>query len=674
MYFRRLICTLAAAFAAAFVSFSQPQMQKTFSWSDAVATSFVDRFYDPDAIHSFKSGATVGSVNTVDWQPGYVMFAMEHVWRNTGDRRYFDYIRRYVDQHVDEEGNVRQFVPDALDHFASGYAVLFMYEQTGEEKYAKAAEKFRRGFDDYPRAANGMFYHGVRARQVWVDGVFMGQIFLLRYAKAMNHPEDYAEVVRQITGVSKICGRGDGLMVHAWAEPGKGRGWPGDGPSPEVWSEGLGWIAVLLADWSDWMPSDVAGYDDILDITKRLCAGLKGCQDSRTGLWSQVVDKPYEEGNWNETSGSGMFTYLLQRAIDKGFVPAEEYQSVVDKAYEGLLTKCVRNTDGYYNLLDCSSIGTKNSYREYVSQPHEVSTFCSFASFMLATGAVEWRRAHADASDPLNGTFYMCDYSQGKVMRFEDGRAVWKHDAPLTNDLWVLDNGNLLFTTGNGVLELNAAGDTVFSYSSASRIFAVQRLRNGNTFIGECTAGRLLEVSPKGKVVKSVNILPDGAKPDDGFIRNARRLDNGGYLVAHYSGRKVIEYDRKGNIVWQADIEGGAHSAARTPEGHTIVASTDKARDAKIIEFDGDGNIVWTLSNQDVPGYQLNFMSGFQYLPESDTFVLTNWQGHNVRRKGPHILWVSRDKKVLGTIGENADIQTASSIFIPLKTNSKAIH
>lgn len=656
---KKIIFALIAALYLSSAAFAQ-------NMSKAMADCFIDRFPDPDMIHSYKSS------NTISWQPGYVMFALEHVWRNTGDARYYNYIKRYIDQHVDEDGNIRQFTPDALDHFIPGYACLLIYEQTGEAKYAKAAEKFREGLRSYPRTELGMFIHGVRQPQVWVDGVYMGQMFLLRYAKTMGHPEDYAEVVKQITGAVKLCGRPDGLLVHAWAPEGKGR-WPGDGPSPEVWSEGLGWIAVLLADWSDWMPEDTPGYDEILAILKNLCKGLKDCQDSRTGLWSQVVDKPYAEGNWNETSGSGMFTYLLQRAIDKGFIPAEEYQSVVDKAYDGLMTKCIRNTDGYYNLIDCSSIGIKRNYQEYISQPREISTFCSFASFMLATGAVEWRRAHP-AGTPLSGTFYCCDYSQGKVMRFEDGRAVWKHDAPLSNDLWVLDNGNILFTTGNGVLELDQQGDTVFRYVSDSRIFACQRLSNGNTFIGECSSGRLLEVNSKGKIVKSISILPEGQRAGDGYIRNARKLASGGYLVAHYSGRKVTEYDRRGRIVWEAEVPGGAHSVARTADGRTIVAATDKDKNPMIMEFNKAGELIWTLSNADLKGEPLKFMSGFQYLPESDSFILTNWQGHKISRKGPHILHVSRDKQILQSIGDSPDIVTVSSIFIPGEHNSKAVH
>ena len=270
-------------------------------------------------------------------------------------------------------------------------------------------------------------------------------------------------------------------------------------------------------------------------------------------------------------------------------------------------------------------------------------------------------------------TFACTDYSQGKVFIFDNGKIVWEHDAPLSNDLWILDNGNVLFTTGNGVLELTPTQDTVFHYKSQSRIFACQRLKNGDTFIGECTSARLLEVSPKGKIKKQINIMPEGlSNAGDGFIRNARKLDNGHYLVAHYSGKKAIEYDKKGRIVWQVDVDGGAHSVIRLDNGHTLVAATDKNKDPKIIEFDKKGNIIWELSNKDFEGEPLKFMSGFQYLPESDTFILTNWQGHNITNKGPHILWVSRGKKLLDSFGEHERIETVSSIFI--KTDGKIFH
>ena len=84
-----------------------------------------------------------------------------------------------------------------------------------------------------------------------------------------------------------------------------------------------------------------------------------------------------------------MFIYLLQTAINKGYIPAADYQPVVDRAYQGIVRKAVRNSDGGYNLIDCSSIGIKGSYEEYISQPREISTYAAFGSFIIGTGIVE---------------------------------------------------------------------------------------------------------------------------------------------------------------------------------------------------------------------------------------------------------------------------------------------
>ena len=380
---RKRLLALSALFAYILVvaPFHAKAQQK---YSAAVAKSFTYRFADPDVIRWGRDP------NHFSWQAGYIMFAMEKMWRQTGDSLYLNYIRRYVDQNVRADGSIPLFSSRALDNFLPGYACLLMYELTGEERYAKAAEIIRRGFDDYSRNKYGIFYHSKRIPQLWVDGVFMGQMFLARYAKTMGHPEDYAEVVKQMRGLVKLCGRPDGLLYHSWAEQGKAP-WAKDGDfhSPEVWSEGLGWAAVLFAEVFDYLPECQEGRAELQGALLRLCKGLKESQDKSTGMWCQVVDKPLAKGNWNETSGTGMFMYLLQSAINKGFISSSEYQPVVDKAYQGIIKKAVRNEDGAYNLLDCSSIGVKNSYEEYISCPREISTYAAFGSFILGTGIVE---------------------------------------------------------------------------------------------------------------------------------------------------------------------------------------------------------------------------------------------------------------------------------------------
>ena len=96
--------------------------------------------------------------------------------------------------------------------------------------------------------------------------------------------------------------------------------------------------------------------------------------------------------------------------------------------------------------------------------------------------------------------FACTDYSEGKVFIVSrSGQVEWEYPAASCNDLWVLPNGNLLFNTGHGVREVTRDKQVVFDYQSKSEIYACQRLTNGNTFIGECNAGRLLEVEPSGQ-------------------------------------------------------------------------------------------------------------------------------------------------------------------------------
>lgn len=260
-------------------------------------------------------------------------------------------------------------------------------------------------------------------------------------------------------------------------------------------------------------------------------------------------------------------------------------------------------------------------------------------------------------------SFAGTDYSQGIVFVMEKGKIVWQHKAPESNDLWVLPNGNLLFTVGTGVLEMTRQNDTVFYYQSKSPIFACQRLANGNTFIGECGNGRLLEVSPEGKIVKTVSILPEGKETGDfAFMRNARYLDNGHFLVAHYGSERVTEYDSNGRIVWNVAVPGGPHSVVRLPDGHTMVAVADRTQNPRLIELDPQGNVVWEFSNADVPDRSLKFLGGLHCL-EDGRILFTNWVGHENPEKRTHLYMIDKDKRIICTLKNHDGIETMSSVY-----------
>jgi len=258
--------------------------------------------------------------------------------------------------------------------------------------------------------------------------------------------------------------------------------------------------------------------------------------------------------------------------------------------------------------------------------------------------------------------FVCTDYTGGKVYIIsKEGKVDWEYPAEHCNDIWILPNGNLLFNTGNGVKEVTRKKEIVFSYESKSEIYACQRLLDGNTFIGECNSGLLLEVSPEGKIIKHVKLLPDGVDGGHFFMRNARKLLNGNFLVAHYGLDKVCEYDSSGKMIMEIPIKGGPHSVIRLPNGNTLIACSDHDGDPRIVEVDKSGNITWQLLKNDLPGIELKFMTGMQCLPNGN-LVLTNWLGHNQFGKAPHAFEITRDKKVVWVYNDNSVLKTMSSI------------
>lgn len=260
------------------------------------------------------------------------------------------------------------------------------------------------------------------------------------------------------------------------------------------------------------------------------------------------------------------------------------------------------------------------------------------------------------------GPFVCADYTQGKVFIVDAlGKVVWSYDAPYANDVWALPNGNLLFNTGHGVKEVTRDKKIVFSYESSSEIYACQRLANGNTFIGECNGGRLLEVNPLGQIVKQVRLLPDGNDGGHAYMRNARQLPDGSYLVCHFGSKVVREYDTNGRLLREISAPGGPHSAIRLPDGNTLISSGDlDGAVPRVFEVSPAGKTVWEVSGNELPGISLKFAAGIQRLKNGNT-VICNWLGHGAFGQAPHIIEVTRDKRVVWTFSDYSAMKTVSS-------------
>lgn len=356
-------------------------------WAIAYADNLMARFPDPDSIPH----------RAWCYTQGYVLSGFEKLFDRTRDRRYLDYLMTFVDKHVDALGSISGFRGASLDDMMAGTAVVAAYRHTGGKKYRLAADRIREAFRDYPRNADGGFFHAkspAMAHEMWIDGVFMGGMFLIRYGQHVGDREAcYDEVVRQILVFASHGRKGDtGLFLHGYDEDKDAR-WadPVTGLSPEVWSEGLGWYALVVVETLEALPAEHPKRAEILSVLRELVEGLLRTQDAETGLWHQVVDKGGLPDNWHDSSGSGMFVYAVQRAVDLGYVTRDRYGPVARRGYEGLLRKAVVNER--YGLIDirdaCDGLGVQKSYADYVDYPRRINAKEAMGSFLWATVAVE---------------------------------------------------------------------------------------------------------------------------------------------------------------------------------------------------------------------------------------------------------------------------------------------
>jgi len=281
----------------------------------------------------------------------------------------------------------------------TGNTLVMLYENTKDERYKKAAEKIRSALDGYPTNSDGGFWHsrGMNG-QMWIDGIFMGEMFLIRYGKSIGDSEFcWDTATRQICAYAKRAQRDNaGLYLHGVFEPGHGGRvpvWadPQTGLSPEVWSEGLGWYALVTVETLAILPKDHPRRAEVEDIFRQLATGLKKTQDAKTGRWFQVVDKGDRPDNWTDTSGSAMFTYMFAKGIALGLLDKNEYGPVADQGYKGIVANAKINDKGLVDVYSaCDGLGVQASYDAYInSRRKAINAKEAVAGFLWATEIIE---------------------------------------------------------------------------------------------------------------------------------------------------------------------------------------------------------------------------------------------------------------------------------------------
>ena len=318
------------------------------------------------------------------YQTGLYLYGQYLVYQRTHDPRYLAYLKAWVDRFVDSSGNIDNSFNN-LDSMLSGRLLVILHHETGQERYAVAARKIRNRLNSYPRTADGGFWHATsRQHQLWGDGVFMVNPFLAEYGREFGDSAyTNKETVDQLLISASHLQRSTGLLRHAYDESGE-QSWADavTGQSPEVWCRAEGWFGMAAIDVLEVVPAAQPRRAELLSVLSRLIAAYKRYQDPATGRWFQVVDKGNRSDNWTETSCSSMYTFVISRAVERGYVDAS-YKDVAARGYQGVLAKLSLGSDGRTNLKDIS-IGTNvGDYAYYIARTRATNDFHGLGAFLI---------------------------------------------------------------------------------------------------------------------------------------------------------------------------------------------------------------------------------------------------------------------------------------------------
>jgi len=346
-----------------------------------------------DSIMSAYKPGELPPAHRWHYHQGVFLCGMELLWEVGQDPRYDSYIQGYVDDLVDEQGNF-YFARDELDAIQAGLLLFRLDRQTGQRKYRVAADKLRALFNTLNRTAEGGFWHKDKyPGQMWLDGLYMGGVFALKYAAAYGETDLQDMVLHQEKLMRKYMkDERTGLLFHAWDEK-RQMPWADaeTGCSPELWARSLGWYVLALAEFIDLLPGDSAGRAELVEAQREFIHALIRYQDPNSGLWYQVVDKGHLKDNWLETSGSSLFVYAIAKAIKQGIVE-RDCLGAATKGYEGLLGRLEYGDNGGLILPDICIGTSAGDYENYVTRPTSSNDLHGVGAFVMACVAMEGLR------------------------------------------------------------------------------------------------------------------------------------------------------------------------------------------------------------------------------------------------------------------------------------------
>jgi hypothetical protein len=249
--------------------------------------------------------------------------------------------------------------------------------------------------------------------------------------------------------------------------------------------------------------------------------------------------------------------------------------------------------------------------------------------------------------------------NQGKIIWTYSTGPGWEYD-----DVWMLSNGNILFTRMQYIAEVTPQKQVVWRYDApeGTEIHTCQPIGLDKVmFVQNGLPPQLMVVNIKTKKVEFRHDLPAPSLTDPKTVhaqfRRARYTARGTYLVSFLTMNQVIEYDKSFKEIWKYEIP-SPWAAVRLKNGNTLITGE---KDILTREVNSKKETVWELRPGDLP-------EAYRYINTQTATRLANGNTIICSRggdgKGPQLVEVTHDKKVVWVLWDWANFGPATAVQI----------
>lgn len=315
---------------------------------EVVGRRVAERFLAGD-IHLFKASQKVHYAETCTWY-GALNFA-----RLTHDRAMTE---RLVARFEPLFGERAQQVPEPVnvDFAVFGALPLELFIETRDRRYltlglgladrqwASPADTGALEPEAREAVAEGLSWH----TRFWVDDMYMITMLQTQAYRATGDRKYLDRAAHEARVYLEKLQQPNGLFYHA--------------PDvPFFWGRGNGWFAAGMTELLRSLPEDHPDRPAILAGYRRMMAALLRYQ-AADGMWRQLIDDPE---SWDESSGTGMFTYAFVSGVKNGWLEGETYGPAARSGWLAL----VGHIDADAAVHDvCEGTNKKNDRQHYLDR------------------------------------------------------------------------------------------------------------------------------------------------------------------------------------------------------------------------------------------------------------------------------------------------------------------